>query len=146
MYQEIADIACNLIAAAITAPIICEHPVKALALPLTTLKALPLMSCSTLLSKTLFKTDYRRSHVNYFFCYSYCEAEFCRAAETNDRVRSYFKNQGLLFEVPYLRYATPSKYLPYFFVLVYDCRCDLLFAEPRRRDQVVSLRERQVQG
>jgi type III restriction enzyme len=49
------------------------------------------------------------------------EAEFCRAAEANARVRAYVKNQGLGFEVPYLLGATPKKYLPDFIVRVDDC-------------------------
>ena len=48
------------------------------------------------------------------------EAEFCRAAEANPRVRAYVKNQGPGFEVPYLLGATPKKYLPDIIVRVDD--------------------------
>jgi hypothetical protein len=46
------------------------------------------------------------------------DAEFCRAAEANPRVRAYVKNQGLGFEVPHLLGAMPKKYLPNFIVRV----------------------------
>jgi type III restriction enzyme len=74
--------------------------------------------------KTRWQTDPRRSHVNFVVCDSDWEAEFCRAAEANPRVRAYVKNQGLGFEVPYLLGATPKKYLPDFIVRVDDRRGD----------------------
>jgi type III restriction enzyme len=52
------------------------------------------------------------------------DAQFCRAAEANPRVRAYVKNQGLGFEVPYLLGAMPKKYLPNFIVRVDDGRGD----------------------
>ena len=76
-------------------------------------------------SKTpLWQTDHRRCHVNWVVCDSDWEAEFCRAAEVNPRVRAYVKNQGLGFEVPYLLGATPKKYLPDFIVRVDGGRGD----------------------
>ncbi len=121
MYQEIADMACNRIAAAITAPMIGEHPVKALLDPYNPEGSTAHVRFDTS-KETLFRTDDRRSHVNYVVCDSDWEAEFCRAAEANDRVRAYVKNQGLGFEVPYLRGAPPRKYLPDFVVRVDDGR------------------------
>ena len=59
-------------------------------------------------------------------CDSDWEAVFCHVAESHAKVLSYVKNQGLGFEVPYLRGATPRKYLPDFIVRVDDGRDDPL--------------------
>lgn len=54
------------------------------------------------------------------------EAEFCRVAESHERVRAYVKNHNLGLEVPYLYGSTQRKYLPDFIVRVDDGRDDLL--------------------
>ena len=115
IYQDIADRACERIKAAITASMAGEHPIKAVLDPYNPTGSTAHVRFDT--SKpTLWQTDHRRSHVNYVVCDSDWEAEFCRAAEANPRVRAYVKNQGLGFEVPYLLGATPKKYLPDFIV------------------------------
>jgi type III restriction enzyme len=100
-----------------------ERPVKAVVDPYN-----PAGSSSQVRFDTskplLFATRHDRSHVNYVVCDSEWEAEFCRAAEANPRVRDYVKNQGLGFEVPYLLGSTPKKYLPDFIVRVDDGRGD----------------------
>jgi type III restriction enzyme len=119
MYQEIADCACERIAAAITASMIGEHPVKAVLDPYNPTGSTAYVRFDT--SKTLlWETAHDRCHVNWVVCDSDWEAEFCRAAERNSRVHAYVKNQGLGFEVPYLLGATPKKYLPDFIVRVND--------------------------
>jgi len=119
IYQDIADRACERIKAAITAPLVGERPVKAVLDPYNPAGSTAHVRFDT--SKTpLHWTDLRRSHVNYVVCDSGWEAEFCRAAEANPRVRAYVKNQGLGFEVPYLLGATAKKYLPDFIVRIDD--------------------------
>jgi type III restriction enzyme len=123
IYQDLADRACERIKAAITAPMVGEHPTKATLDPYNPTGSTAHVRFDT--SKTpLWQTDHRRCHVNWVVCDSDWEAEFCRAAELNPRVRAYVKNQGLGFEVPYLLGATPKKYLPDFIVRVDDGRGD----------------------
>jgi type III restriction enzyme len=54
------------------------------------------------------------------------EAELARVIESHPQVRSYVKNQGMQFEVPYRDGAIPRKYIPDFVVQVDDDREDLL--------------------
>ncbi|MGC1885661.1 MAG: restriction endonuclease [Stellaceae bacterium] len=119
IYQDLADRACERIKAAITESMAGEHPIKAVLDPYNPAGSTAHVRFDT--SKTtLWQTDYRLCHINYVVCDSDWEAEFCRAAEANPRVRAYVKNQGLGFEVPYLLGATPKKYLPDFIVRVDD--------------------------
>jgi type III restriction enzyme len=119
IYQDIADRACERIKAAITESMAGQHPIKAVLDPYNPTGSTARVRFDT--SKTtLWRTDPRRCHVNTVVCDSDWEAEFRRAAEANDRVRAYVKNQGLGFEVPYLLGATPKKYLPDFIVRVDD--------------------------
>jgi type III restriction enzyme len=118
IYQDIADRACERIKTAITETMSEEHPVKAVLDPYNPTGSTAHVRFDT--SKPLFQTRHDRCHVNYVVRDSNWEAEFCRAAEANPRVRAYVKNQGLGFEVPYLLGATPKKYLPDFIVLVDD--------------------------
>jgi type III restriction enzyme len=119
IYQDIADRACERIKAAITASMAGEHPIKAMLDPYNPAGSTAHVRFDT--SKPLlFATRHDRCHINYVVCDSEWEAEFCRAAEANLRVRAYVKNQGLGFEVPYLLGATPKKYLPDFIVRVDD--------------------------
>ena len=121
IYQDIAAWACERIKVAITESMVGEHPVKAVLDPYNPTDSTAHVRFDT--SKTpLWQTDHRRCHVNCVVCDSDWEAEFCRAAEANPRVRAYVKNQGLGFEVPYLFGATPKKYLPDFIVRVDDGR------------------------
>jgi type III restriction enzyme len=123
IYQDIANRACERIKAAITESMVGEHPLKAALDPYNPAGSTVHVRFDT--SKTtLWQTDYRLCHVNYVVCDSDWEAEFCRAAEANPRVRAYVKNQGLGFEVPYLLGATPKKYLPDFIVRVDDAHGD----------------------
>ena len=119
IYQDIADRACERTKAAITESMVGEHPIKAVLDPYNPAGSTTHVRFDT--SKTtLWQTDHRRCHVNYVVCDSDWEAEFCRAAEANRRVRAYVKNQGLGFEVPYLLGTRPKKYLPDFIVRVDD--------------------------
>ena len=74
--------------------------------------------------KSLWKTDPSRCHVNLAACDSSWEADFCRLAESTDRVQAYVKNQGLGFDVPY-RYGKEARtYLPDFILLIDDGKGD----------------------
>jgi type III restriction enzyme len=117
LYPQIADMACNRIAAAITASMIGERPVKAVLNPYNPTGSTRLVNFTT--SKpTRWKTDHRRCHVNWVICDSDWEAEFCRVVEAHPRVLAYIKNQSLGFEIPYLLGSTPKRYLPDFIVRV----------------------------
>ncbi|WP_202951149.1 hypothetical protein [Synechococcus sp. PCC 7336] len=73
-----------------------------------------------------WQTDARRCHINWVICDGNWEAEFCRVAEAQPRVRAYVKNHNLGLEVPYLYGSTPRKYKPDFIVQVDDGRDDPL--------------------
>jgi type III restriction enzyme len=119
IYQDIADRACEKIKAAITESMVGEQPIKAVLDPYNPAGSTAHVRFDT--SKTtLWQTDHRLCHINYVVCDSDWEAEFCRAAEANSRVRAYVKNHGLGFEVPYLLGAAPKKYFPDFIVRVDD--------------------------
>ncbi|MBA3532170.1 MAG: restriction endonuclease, partial [Ardenticatenales bacterium] len=129
LYQEIADMACERIRAAISEATARNNegaaPIKAI------LDAYNPTGSSAHVNFTTSKlnrwqTDPRRSHVNWVILDSDWEAEFCRVAEAHPRVHAYVKNQGLGLEVPYLSGMTPHKYLPDFIVQIDDGRADYL--------------------
>ena len=119
MYQELADMACERITAAITRAEIGNRPVKAVLDPYNPVGSTAHVNFNT--SKTdRFETDARRCHVNWVILDSDWEAEFCRVAEAHPRVLAYVKNHNLGLEVPY-RYGSEMRtYIPDFIVLVDD--------------------------
>ncbi len=121
MYQELADMACERITAAITRAELGKRPIKAVLDPYNPGGSTAHVNFST--SKTArWETDARRCHVNWVVLDSDWEAEFCRVAESHPSVRAYVKNHNLGLEVPY-RYASETRtYLPDFIVLVDDGR------------------------
>jgi len=125
LYQEIADMACQRIKAAITASMVGERPIKALIDPYNPSGSSAYVNFITS-HKTRWKTDPRRCPINWVVCDSDWEAEFCRVAEAHSRVRSYVKNQGLGLEIPYLYKGIPRAYIPDFIVQIDDGRPDLL--------------------
>ena len=119
MYQELADMACNKITAAITRAFIGERPIKALPDSFNPVGSSAYVRFPT--SKTLrWETDARRCHVNWVVLDSDWEGEFCRVAESHPQVRSYVKNDHLGFEVPYRFGSETRNYLPDFIVVVED--------------------------
>jgi len=125
IYQELADMACNRIKAAITEAMEGDRPIKAILDAYNPIGSTNHVSFNT--SKpTLWQTAPNKSHVNWVVCDSDWEAEFARVAEAHPRVRSYVKNQGLGFEVPYLFGSTSRKYIPDFIVQIDDGHDDLL--------------------
>ena len=119
MYQELADMACERITAAITRKEIGRRPVKAVLDPYNPTGSTAHVNFST--SKTeRWETDSRRCHINWVILDSDWEAEFCRVAESHPRVVAYVKNHNLGLDVPY-RYGSETRtYLPDFIVLVND--------------------------
>jgi type III restriction enzyme len=121
MYQELADMACNRITAAVTRQFLGERPIKALLDPYN-----PIGSTSNIRFNTS-RTDRwdtsgppPKNHVNWVILDSDWEAELCRVVEAHPKVMAYTKNHNLGLEVPY-RYGSESrKYLPDFIVLVND--------------------------
>jgi type III restriction enzyme len=121
MYQELADMACNRITAAITRQFLGERPIKALLDPYN-----PTGSTRHVRFNTS-KTDRwdtggspPKNQVNWVILDSDWEAEFCRVAEAHPRVIAYTKNHNLGLEVPYRYGSEMRKYLPDFIVLVDD--------------------------
>lgn len=119
MYQELADIACNRITAAITRQFQGENPIKALLDPYNPTGSTMHVRFNT--SKTdLWETSSKSCHLNWVVLDSDWEGEFCRVAESHPKVLAYVKNHNLGLEVPYRFGSETRKYLPDFVVLVDD--------------------------
>jgi type III restriction enzyme len=121
MYQELADMACNRITAAITRQFLGERPIKALLDPYN-----PTGSTSEVRFNTSRADRWDSSgpppknHVNWVVLDSDWEDEFCRVAESHPRVMAYTKNHNLGLEVPYRYRSEMRMYRPDFIVLVDD--------------------------
>src|SRR5262249_14988827 len=120
-YRQLADVACERITNAITRHFAEERPVRAILDPHN-----PIRSTSHVRFTTSridrWETAADKCHVNWVILDSDWEAEFCRMAESHERVRSYVKNHNLGLEVPYLRGSDSHRYLPDFIVRVDDGR------------------------
>jgi type III restriction enzyme len=125
IYQEIADMACDRIRAAITESIVGEKPVKAILDAYNPTGSSRFVNFNTS-KETRWQTDPRKCQINWVICDSDWESEFCRVAEGHPRVHAYVKNQNLGLEVPYLMAGTAHKYLPDFIVQVDDGHPDAL--------------------
>ncbi len=121
MYPSLADMACERITQGIVAQNVGARPVKAVLDPYNPVGSTTNVNFTTS-KKTLWKTASDQSHVNWVVCDSSWEAEFCRVAEAHSKVRSYIKNHGLDFKVPYRYGAKTRIYIPDFIVLVDDGR------------------------
>ncbi|MCP4308859.1 MAG: DEAD/DEAH box helicase family protein [bacterium] len=123
MYEELADMACNRITAAITRQFLGEHPIKALLDPYNPTGSTRFVRFNT--SKTdRWDTSGPpiRNHVNWVVLDSDWEAEFCRVAEAHPKVLAYTKNHNLGLEVPYRYGSEVRHYRPDFIVRVVDGR------------------------
>jgi type III restriction enzyme len=121
MYQELADMACNKITAAITRQFLGERPIKAL------LDAYNPTGSTQHVRFNTSKADRwdtsgppPKCHINWVMLDSDWEAEFCRVAESHPKVRAYVKNHNLGLEVPYRYGSEMRKYIPDFIVRVDD--------------------------
>jgi type III restriction enzyme len=119
MYQELADMACERITAAITSTMMGENPVKAVLDPYNPTGSTMHVHFSTS-KKNRWETDSRKCHINWVVLDSEWEAEFCRVAEAHPKVLAYVKNHGLGLEVPYKYGSETRRYLPDFIVQVDD--------------------------
>ena len=121
MYRSLADRACEIIMAAITTSSVNGHPVKVLLDPFNPAGFTGHVNFNT--SKTdRWKTNHRKSHVNWVILDGGWEAEFCRVAEAHPRVKAYVKNENLGLEVPYRSGSYTRTYIPDFILLVDDGR------------------------
>lgn len=125
MYQELADMACERITAAITRAEMGSRPIKAVLDPYNPVGSTMHVNFNTS-KRDRWETDARRCHVNWVILDSDWEAEFCRVAETHLKVKAYVKNHNLGLEVPYRYGSETRKYLPDFIVQVDDGRDDPL--------------------
>ena len=122
LYQDLAQMACNRITAAITADELKkDRPVKVLLDPYN-----PIGSTAHVRFPTSKPDRWDTSgpppknHVNWVVLDSQWEAELCRVVEAHPRVVAYTKNHNLGFEVPYRYGSEVRRYRPDFIVLVDD--------------------------
>ncbi|CUU16261.1 Type III restrictionmodification enzyme helicase subunit CDS [Bradyrhizobium sp.] len=121
MYQELADMTCNRITAAITRHFIGERPIKALLNPYNQTGSTRRVHFNTSRAERWDTSGPPlKNHVNWVILDSDWEAEFCRVAESHPRVVAYTKNHNLGFEVPYRYGSENRKYWPDFIVKVDD--------------------------
>ena len=119
MYQELADMACERITAAITRSLVGERPIKVMLDPYNPIGSTGHVSFNS--SKTeRWETDARRCHINWAILDSGWEGEFCRVVESHPKVKAYVKNHNLGLEVPYRYGSQMRKYIPDFIVLIND--------------------------
>ena len=119
MYQELADMACNRITAAITRKFIGERPIEALLDPYNAVGSTRHVRFNTS-RPDRWATSSKSCHINWVVLDSDWEGEFCRVAESHPKVVAYVKNHNLGLEVPYRYGSEARKYLPDFIVLVDD--------------------------
>ena len=126
MYQELADMACSRITAAITlAEQSQERPIKALLDPYNPTGSTAHVNFNT--SKTRrWQSSAKKSHINWVILDSDWEAEFCRVAEAHPQVIAYVKNHSLGLEAPYRYGSETRQYRPDFIVRIDDDRDDPL--------------------
>jgi type III restriction enzyme len=119
MYQELADMACERITAAITRAEMGSRPIKAVLDPYNPKGSTRHVNFNT--SKTeRWETKANRCHINWAILDSDWEGEFCRVAEAHPKVLAYVKNHNLGLEVPYRYGSETRKYRPDFIVLIDD--------------------------
>jgi type III restriction enzyme len=121
MYQELADMACNRIAAGISRAFEGERPIKALLDPYTPVGSTKYVRFNTS-REDRWNTNGPpiRNQVNWVILDSDWEGEFCRVAESHERVLAYTKNHNLGLEVPYRYGSIMRKYIPDFVVHIDD--------------------------
>ncbi len=119
LYQELADMACERIAAGITRAFAEKRPIKAVLDPYNPVGSTALVNFNTSKSDR-WKTEASRCHVNWAILDSDWEGEFCRMAESHPKVKAYVKNHNLGLEVPYRYGSETRRYIPDFIVKVDD--------------------------
>lgn len=139
MYQELADIACERITAAITRKMVGDYPIKAVLDPYNPEGSSNFVSFTTS-RKDRWETSPDRCHTNWVVLDSGWEGEFCRIAESHPKVRAYIKNHNLGFEVPYRYGSENRRYLPDFIVRVDDGRPPLSDGTPDLLNLIVEIK------
>jgi type III restriction enzyme len=119
MYQELADMACNKITAAINRKFLGERPIKALLDPYNPTGSTKHVRFNTSRPER-WETSSKSCHINWIIPDNDWESEFCRVAESHPNVLSYAKNHNLGLEVPYRYGSIMRTYIPDFVVLVDD--------------------------
>jgi len=121
MHQEIADMACERIHAAISATLAGANAVRVVLDPFNPTGSTRHVNFTTA-KQTLWATQGPppKSHVNWVVYDSDWEAEFCRVAEGHPRVLAYAKNHSLGFEVPYRLGGIQRHYRPDFIAQIND--------------------------
>lgn len=121
MYQELADMACERITAAVTrSSADTNRPVKALLDPYNPIGSTRYVNFNTTKTRR-WQTDSRKCHINWAILDSGWEGELCRVLETPDfPVLAYVKNHNLGFEVPYRMGGKAKTYIPDFIALIDD--------------------------
>ena len=119
LYQDLADMACERIMAGISRFYEGDRPIKAMIDPYNPVGSTNHVNFST--SKPdLWTTDARKCHTNIAVCDSGWELEFCRVIESHPQVRSYVKNDGLGFSIPYRYGSEVRDYRPDFIIHLDD--------------------------
>lgn len=120
MYPELAAMACERITAAITrAETEKSRPIHAVLDPYNPTGSTAHVNFPTS-REDRWETSAEHCHINWIVLDSDWEGEFCRVAESHERVLSYVKNHKLGLTVPY-RYGSETRsYYPDFIVLVDD--------------------------
>jgi len=118
-YQELADMACERITAAIIRAEAGDRSIKAIFDPYNPVGSTRHVNFNTTKTRR-YQTDSRRCHINWVITDGDWEAEFCRVAERHPRVMAYVKNHNLGLEVPYRSGSRNRIYRPDFIVLVDD--------------------------
>jgi type III restriction enzyme len=120
-YKALADAACERIVHAIVRSQEGRSEIKAVLDPYNAVGST--MHVNFASSKPeRWQTGPDRCHVNWVILDSNWEGELCRIVEKHPRVRSYVKNHGLGFEVPYRLHGEARAYRPDFIVVVDDGR------------------------
>lgn len=121
MHQEITDMACERIHAAISATLAGTNAVRVVLDPFNPTGSTRHVNYTTA-KQSLWATQGPppKSHVNWVVFDSDWEAEFCRVAEAHHRVLAYAKNHSMGFEVPYRMGGTQRHYRPDFIVRIDD--------------------------
>jgi len=120
MYQELADMACERITAAVTRSFGNSRPIKALLDPYNPVGSTRHVNFNTTKTRR-WQTDPRKCHINWAILDSGWEGELCRVLETQGKpVLAYVKNHNLGFEVPYRMGGKAKAYIPDFLVLLDD--------------------------
>jgi type III restriction enzyme len=125
LYQDLADMACERITAAITRSLISENAVKAVIDSYNPTGSTMHVNFTTS-KEDRWQTSSKHCHVNWAILDSEWEGVFCQVAESHESVLGYVKNHNLGLEVPYRMGSTPRIYIPDFILRIDDGQEDLL--------------------